>query len=198
MTRIIAGAIGSFRLKGAAKATRPTSDMVKESFFAKLDAQNLFENAVVLDLFAGTGALGLEAISRGASEALFIESDKAAYALLKTNVDLAKSALENQKIRPKLETKHQDAAIATKSFRPSRFSLVFVDPPYDLPNQFLEEILLVLLPSLVLEATIVVERSSKALKFAVPEGYGLREIKTYGDTSVTFLGNRFQAAGKKP
>ena len=69
MTRIIGGVAGSRKLTSPAKATRPTSDRIRESIFNRLDARNLVEDAAVLDLYAGTGALALEAASRGAKSA---------------------------------------------------------------------------------------------------------------------------------
>ena len=78
MSRIISGLAGSIRLASAPAGTRPTSDRVKESVFASLEAVGAIENADVLDLFAGTGALGLEALSRGAKSLVAIESARAA------------------------------------------------------------------------------------------------------------------------
>ena len=72
MSRIISGQAGSIRLKSAASTTRPTSDRVKESLFAALEARDLLNGSRVLDLFAGTGALALEALSRGAQSAVLV------------------------------------------------------------------------------------------------------------------------------
>ncbi|NDE89438.1 MAG: 16S rRNA (guanine(966)-N(2))-methyltransferase RsmD, partial [Micrococcales bacterium] len=78
MTRIIGGIAGSRVLASPAKVTRPTSDRIRESIFNRLDALNLIENAKVLDLYAGTGALGLEAASRGAKQVVLVEQHKQA------------------------------------------------------------------------------------------------------------------------
>jgi 16S rRNA (guanine966-N2)-methyltransferase len=187
VTRIIAGTIGSLRLKAAANATRPTSARVKESIFSKLDSLGLIENANVLDLFAGTGSLGLEAASRGAAEVIFVEKDKPAFELLKANIDHAAKALKNQDLGSKFQAKNLEASQVLKNLPKSFFDLVFIDPPYDFSNQKLEEILINLSPALKDGAALLIERSSKSAQFAIQQGYELIEIKNYGDTSVTFL-----------
>ena len=187
MTRIIAGTIGSLRLKGAAKATRPTSDRVKESIFSKLESLGLIEDANVLDLFAGTGSLGLEAASRGAAEVLFVEQDRQAFELLKANISHAAKALKNQNLESKFQAKNLEASQMLKNLSKSFFDLVFIDPPYDFSNQKLEEILIELRPTLKDGATLLIERSGKSEQIAIQQGYELIEIKNYGDTSVTFL-----------
>jgi 16S rRNA (guanine966-N2)-methyltransferase len=131
VTRIIAGTIGSLRLKGAASATRPTSDRVKESIFSKLDSLGLIEDANVLDLFAGTGSLGLEAASRGAAEVIFVEKDKPAFELLKANIEHAAKALKNQDLESKFQAKNLEASQMLKNLPKSFFDLAFIDPPYD-------------------------------------------------------------------
>jgi 16S rRNA (guanine966-N2)-methyltransferase len=187
VTRIIAGTIGSLRLKAAANATRPTSDRVKESIFSKLDSLGLIEDANVLDLFAGTGSLGLEAASRGAREVLFIEKDKPAFELLKANIAHAGKALDNQGLSGILQARNIEASQSLKNLPKSFFDLVFIDPPYDFSNQKLEEVLNKLSPALKDGAALLIERSSKTEQFAIQQGYELMEIKDYGDTSVAFL-----------
>jgi 16S rRNA (guanine966-N2)-methyltransferase len=187
VTRIIAGTIGSLRLKGAASATRPTSDRVKESIFSKLDSLGLIEDANVLDLFAGTGSLGLEAASRGAREVLFIEKDKPAFELLKANIAHAAKALDNQGLSGILQARNIEASQSLKNLPKSFFDLVFIDPPYDFSNQKLEEVLNKLSPALKDGAALLIERSSKTEQFAIQQGYELMEIRDYGDTSVAFL-----------
>jgi 16S rRNA (guanine966-N2)-methyltransferase len=187
VTRIIAGTIGSLRLKGAAHATRPTSDRVKESIFSKLESLGLIEDANALDLFAGTGSLGLEAASRGAREVLFIEKDKPAFELLKANIAHAAKALDNQGLSGILQARNIEASQSLKNLPKSFFDLVFIDPPYDFSNQKLEEVLNKLSPALKDGAALLIERSSKTEQFAIQQGYELMEIKDYGDTSVAFL-----------
>jgi 16S rRNA (guanine966-N2)-methyltransferase len=182
VTRIIAGAIGSLQLKPAAKATRPTSDRVKESLFAKLDAMGVIEGAKVLDLFAGTGALGLESASRGAASVDLVERDRNAFALLEQNVKSSLSSFEKQGISTKIQAHNLDAQRYLKSAT-TRFDLVFVDPPYDFPNSELEQLLVTVADALGEEGLVVVERSSRSEQLEI-EALELQSAKTYGDTVV--------------
>ncbi len=107
MTRIIGGIAGSRQLTSPAKATRPTSDRIRESVFNRIAARQLIDGARVLDLYAGTGALALEAISRGASSAILVERDGKAAAVCVKNCHLVQKALEKEaslKPSPKLPT----------------------------------------------------------------------------------------------
>ena len=184
MTRIIAGAIGSLQLKPAAKATRPTSDRVKESLFAKLDAMGVIEGVKVLDLFAGTGALGLESASRGATSIELVERDRNAFGLLEQNVKSSLSSFEKQGISNKIQAHNLDAQRYLKSAT-SGFDLVFIDPPYELPNSELEQLLLAVADLLSDEGLVVVERSSRSEQLVI-ESLELQSSKTYGDTAVWF------------
>ena len=182
MTRIIAGAIGSLQLKPAAKATRPTSDRVKESLFAKLDAMGVIDGAKVLDLFAGTGALGLESASRGAVSVDLVERDRAAFGLLEQNVKSSLSSFEKQGISNKIQAHNLDAQRYLKSAS-AGFDLVFIDPPYEFPNAELEQLLPAVADLLSDEGLVVVERSSRSEELLI-EVLELQSSKTYGDTGV--------------
>ena len=182
MTRIIAGAIGSLQLKPAAKATRPTSDRVKESLFAKLDAMGVIEGAKVLDLFAGTGALGLESASRGAVSVDLVERDRAAFGLLEQNVKSSLSSFVKQGISNKIQAHNLDAQRYLKSAT-AGFDLVFVDPPYDFPNAELEQFLIAIGEILSEEGLVIVERSSRSEQLEI-ETLELQSSKNYGDTAI--------------
>ena len=182
MTRIIAGAIGSLQLKPAAKATRPTSDRVKESLFAKLDAMGVIEGAKVLDLFAGTGALGLESASRGALSVDLVERDRNAFELLQHNVKSSLSSFEKQDISLKIQAHNQDAQRFLKSVA-AGFDLVFIDPPYEFPNSELEQLLHAVAALMGADGLVVVERSSRSEQLEV-ENLELQNTKSYGDTAV--------------
>jgi 16S rRNA (guanine966-N2)-methyltransferase len=186
VTRIISGAAGSLRLKGPAKATRPTSDRVKESVFAKLESMGAIEDARVLDLYAGTGALGLEAASRGAASVTLVEKDPAAAAVCGENLKAIQASFEKQAIDCELKLEKLDVRnFASKS--KSGFDLVFIDPPYELANQAVELLLAELMSSLSAESMVVVERDSRSEELKLPEGIKLESRKNYGDTSVFFL-----------
>ena len=183
MSRIIGGVVGSLRLKGPAKATRPTSDRVKESVFSILESMDALENAVVIDLFAGTGALGLEAASRGAKSVTLVEKDRAAAAICRENVASVDSGLRNSGAKSSISLRHESAERFLKSA--PHADLIFIDPPYEFSNSDVS----ILLEQIPCDpgAVIVLERSSKSEEQEIPESYSrLREV-SYGDTSVYFL-----------
>lgn len=176
--RVTGGALAGRRLRSVPQGVRPTSDRVRESVFAWVD---IWEDARVLDLFAGTGALGIEALSRGASWALFVDQAPATIRVLEAN--LSDLTLEG---RSEVRRGEASAVLRRLDRRGARFDAVLLDPPYD------SDLLEVVLPSLaagrLLEdgATIVVERSRQR---PLPEVEGLRTLKTrrYGDTVVDAL-----------
>jgi 16S rRNA (guanine966-N2)-methyltransferase len=97
VTRIIAGFAGSREIAVPKSGTRPTSDRVREAIFSALDARDSITDAHVLDLFAGSGSLGIEALSRGAASTLFVEQNRAATDVLRAN--LQKARLQNATLR---------------------------------------------------------------------------------------------------
>ena len=185
MSRIIAGLVGSLRLASPAKVTRPTSDRVKESLFSSLESIDALVGNRVLDLFAGTAALGLEAISRGAKNLVAVEKSKAAAVVCQKNIDLVQNSLAKQGLRPEIQLVNKDAESFLKSSK-SEFDLALIDPPYELTNEKLAEIFQLLIGSLAPGALVVVERSSRE---TMPElaGLALNSQKTYGDTAVYFF-----------
>ena len=185
MSRIIAGRVGSLRLGTAANVTRPTADRVKESLFSSLESLDVLSGARVLDLFAGTAALGLEAISRGAASLVAVEKSKAAALVCKKNIELVQNALAKQQVQAKAQLITKDAEIFLKTNN-SEFDLVLIDPPYEMTNQKLTEVSQLLARSLAKDALVVVERSSR---HEMPELFGLelQSQKSYGDTSVYFF-----------
>lgn len=186
MTRIIAGKIGSLRLKTAAKATRPTSDRVKESVFSKLEFLEALQGAKVLDLFAGTGALGFEALSRGGVSLTAVEKNPQALEILKENAQLIEKALANQGGDSKIQIVSRSAEKFLTTATGKDFNLVFLDPPYEYSNNELEKLLDSLRGHLAKEAVVVLERSSKSELPAIG-AFSAEDEKTYGDTKVWFL-----------
>ncbi|MCF8528669.1 MAG: 16S rRNA (guanine(966)-N(2))-methyltransferase RsmD [Aquiluna sp.] len=186
MTRIISGLAGSIPLKGPARATRPTSDRVKESLFSTLESLNVIQGASVLDLFAGTGALGLEAASRGASSITLVESDKQAAQVCRENLEKVSTAIQKSdgncqiSLAPVVAGKFLDKG-------PGGFDLVFLDPPYDYPNQSLGIDLRKLLASTTQDAVFVIERSSKSAAPDFEANFVQIQFKNYGDTVIHIL-----------
>ena len=159
---------------------------MKESVFAKLESMGAIEGARVLDLFAGTGALGLEAASRGATAVTLVERDHAATAVCNENLRAIHASLEKQGHICEIKLEKQDVknyVVRNKA----GFDLVFIDPPYDLPNEAVELLLSELVSSLKPEALVVVERDSRSPELRLPQGLILESRKNYGDTSVFFL-----------
>jgi len=190
VSRIIAGLVGSLRLTSPAKVTRPTSDRVKESLFSSLESMDALVGTRVLDLFAGTAALGLEAISRGAKNLVAVEKSKAAADICQKNIDLVQNALAKQALRPEIHLINKDAKGFLKSNK-SEFDLVLIDPPYEMTNDELAETCQLLIDSLAPGALVVVERSSREV---IPElaNFSLQSQKSYGDTAVYFFRARAQ------
>ena len=186
MSRIIAGDAGSIRLKPAASVTRPTSDRVKESLFAQLEAMGAIELTRVLDLFAGTGALGLEALSRGANSAVLVERDKKAGEITKLNIAAVMPAIEPGRPEVKVELKQLDAEKYLQNCSDS-FDLVFLDPPYDFAQDKLNALIERVSGLLNDDALVVVERSSKSDAFIAPTWAELVSEKSYGDTRVSII-----------
>jgi 16S rRNA (guanine966-N2)-methyltransferase len=179
VTRIIGGVLGSLRLKGPAKATRPTSDRVKESIFSILESRGAIQDARVLDLFAGTGALGLEAASRGARSVTLVERDPAAAKVCDENLKQAAEGLSKSGLPCDVKIFRGDAKTFLR--RSELMDLVFIDPPYEMAEA---EVLASLETISVSEyGVVVVERSAKA-QLSRPKGFLLDQKKAYGDTKV--------------
>lgn len=123
--RIIGGTARGRKLKTqAGRATRPTADRVREAIFNIVSSK--VPNAAILDLFAGSGAMGIEALSRGASSAVFIESDRDAAATIKSNLDACVFAAPSKVIVGMLPK-----ALGRFIINEENFDLIFIDPPYE-------------------------------------------------------------------
>jgi 16S rRNA (guanine966-N2)-methyltransferase len=182
MTRIISGFAGSLTLQVPSTGTRPTSDRVREAIFSALDARGALDGARVLDLYAGTGSLGLEAASRGAAAVVLVEKGPQAVKACRANAALVLRS------RPKGSTLSIDTSgQAVDAFlAPSRdtWDVVFLDPPYDLGEAELAHTLSLLAPRVSDDATIVLERSSRSPEPVWPAGLELERRKDYGDTTL--------------
>jgi 16S rRNA (guanine966-N2)-methyltransferase len=174
--RVIAGSLGGRRLRAPrGRATRPTSDRVREALFSMLGE---LDGARALDLFAGTGALGIEALSRGAERAMFVERDMGALAVLAGNLtDLGLSP-------PRAEIHRGDAlrALRDAGERHETYDLVFIDPPYGDAGVLGGELQAALPPLLAPEARVVVESDRRApLRLSLK----IELQRRYGDTCIT-------------
>lgn len=180
MTRVIAGTARGLRLSVPDSGTRPTSDRIRESIFARLESWNAIDDAAVLDLFGGSGALGIESLSRGAAKAAFIDSSAAAIKTLKQN-------LEGTGFSDSAEVRKQKALAYLESLGDSgRFDLVFVDPPYAMSEPDLGAHLSLLRGNVTEDSTIVIERNSRSPEPLIPESWEILSHRKWGDTAAWF------------
>lgn len=183
MTRIISGRAGGLRLTTPPGAgTRPTSDRVREALFSRLEHLEVLAGARVLDLYAGSGALGLEALSRGAVSVLLVESDKGAAKATRANADAV--GIPGAVVRQATVAR----VLATSPAAPC--SLVFSDPPYALTEDELAMDLALLTDQdwLTDDALVVVERSSRTPEPRWPVGWEREGERRYGETRIWFAG----------
>ncbi|MFH0173046.1 16S rRNA (guanine(966)-N(2))-methyltransferase RsmD [Streptomyces cacaoi] len=178
MTRVIAGAAGGRRLAvPPGTGTRPTSDRAREGLFSTW--QSLLGGPLggerVLDLYAGSGAVGLEALSRGAGHTLLVEADARAARTVRENVKalgLPGAEVRAGKAQQIIQTPPADP-----------YDLVFLDPPYAVSNDDLREILLTLRSGgwLAADALVTVERSTRGGEFPWPDGFEALRARRYGE-----------------
>ncbi|WP_446665476.1 16S rRNA (guanine(966)-N(2))-methyltransferase RsmD [Flexivirga sp. B27] len=181
MTRVIAGSAGGRRLlTPSGSGTRPTSDRVREAVFGRLEHLDAIAGSHVVDLYAGSGALGLEAVSRGAASALLVESDRKAAATIDKNV--RHLGLAGVSVR----AGSVESVVGAPLSQPA--DLVFVDPPYAVGEEALADVLagLVRHGSLAVDAVLVVERSSRSAEPVWPEDVELIGPRRYGETTCWF------------
>ncbi|MCS6710844.1 RsmD family RNA methyltransferase [Brachybacterium sp. EF45031] len=182
MPRIIAGRLGGRPIPGSVgPGTRPTSDRVREAVFSRLDGWDALDGARVADLYAGTGALALEALSRGAAHALVVEAHGPTASTLRR----ATRALGLADVT---EVRHGRAEQSVDALAPGSLDLVFLDPPYDVATVQIEDLLQRLLPALTPDAVVVVERSARGQELQWPQGYADDGAKRYGETVVHYGG----------
>jgi len=185
--RIIAGVAKGRTLGTVAGATRPTSDRAREGLFSSLTSEfGDFLGLNVLDLFGGSGAIGLEALSRGASIVHVIERDPDAQKTIENNYELVK---KNQPVG-KFHLYAMSAQRFVSDPAKEKYHIVYIDPPFDFTDIEVEEIISKLRLGEVLkpDALIAVERGAKTSKFTWPEGFTPARERKYGAVSI-FYGN---------
>lgn len=179
--RVTGGTLGGRRLASAPRGVRPSADRVREALFARLPELADGAEWSVLDLYAGTGALGIEALSRGAGRAVFVERSRAALAVLRRN--LSGLGLEASSRVLALDARAAARRLAAEG---ERFRLVLADPPYADPGWGEALASLVAAGVLEPEALVVVERGRR---HSLPEIPGLqtRDSRRYGDTVLEWF-----------
>jgi 16S rRNA (guanine966-N2)-methyltransferase len=182
VTRIVAGAARGRRLTVPRSGTRPTSDRAREALFSSLESTlRAFAGVRFLDLYAGTGAVGLEAASRGASAVWLVESDRSVARVLHANVaavGLAAVYVRVADVRSLIATTHDDAP----------FDVAFLDPPYTVTNDEVITVINDLVTGLWLadDAVLVVERPTRSGDFTWPPGTVADRSRRYGETTLWY------------
>ncbi|HLR44306.1 MAG TPA: 16S rRNA (guanine(966)-N(2))-methyltransferase RsmD [Brevibacterium sp.] len=163
--------------------TRPTPDRVRESLFATLDGAGVLEGARVLDLFAGSGSLGLEALSRGARDVVFVDQAAgSAHALARSIADLG------EEHRTRVLSQRAQTSVDRLLADDVRFDLVFADPPYPVGEDALGRLLGPVAGLLRdLSALAVVERSARSPRPTLPDRLEVYRDRTYGETRMWLL-----------
>lgn len=176
MTRIIAGTARGRRLKvPMGEGTRPTSDRAREGLFSSLQSLGDVDGARVLDLFAGSGALGLEALSRGAVSATLVEDDPAALNAIRDNI--ATIGLPGAHVVP------MKVGLFLAADAEPRYDVVFLDPPYD---HDVAEDLVAVVPWLAEGAVVAVERPTRGPELAWPQGLVGERSRRYGEATLWY------------
>lgn len=179
MTRIVAGVAGGRTLQVPRTGTRPTSERVREALFSRLEHLGVVDCATVLDLYAGSGALGLEAASRGAAGVTLVEAARAAAALCRRNADSLGLTTPVEVVAARVQT--HLAGPATPA------DLVLLDPPYDVQEEELAGVLDQLGQGwLAPDAVVVVERDRRSPEPRWPDHLRPLGPRSYGDTVVWF------------
>lgn len=186
MSRIIGGSAGGRRLRmPRGDRTRPTSDRVREALFSTLEStlgvvagDASWEQVDVLDLYAGSGAVGLEAASRGARRVVLVERDRAAAAVIRDNAH----ALG---LQASVRCAAVGKTLGSRSSAEGTFDVVFLDPPYDLAPGLVSEDLESLARQgwLASRAVVVVERAARA-EVTWPAGFEVDRVRRYGETAL--------------
>jgi len=192
VTRIIAGSVGGRRIDVPGRGTRPTSDRVRESIFSSLAAVRGLSDLNVLDLFAGSGALGLEALSRGAASAVFVESDSRAVAVCRRNAESlgfgVRSACSKGSVPGCAELVRADVIdwLGRDQSHRFPFDLVFADPPYAVADSVIDRMLNRLAKGgrLAESAEVVLERPSDSRGPGWPAGFEPGVRRAFGGTVV--------------
>lgn len=192
MTRIIAGAAGGRRLAvPPGQGTRPTSDRAREGLFGTVTAiRGTLRGATVLDLYAGSGAVGLEALSRGAVDVLMIEADGRAIRVIRENIAAVGLA------GARLLAGRVERALARGPAGRQPCDVVFADPPYATPDADVSAMLTALLANgwLAPSALVAVERATRSGRPGWPAGYAAGRARKYGEATLWYG----RAAGEVP
>jgi 16S rRNA (guanine966-N2)-methyltransferase len=184
--RIIAGSAKGRVLAQPAGVTRPTSDRTREGIFSSLESEiGACEGIAFLDLFGGTGAVGLEALSRGAIEVVVVEKDEKAAAVCRANYELVSKSTSG---KFSVIRKSVDSFLELESSKAPLRDVVYIDPPYEMTNDAIVKLLEKIISCGILasDAIVIVERSSRTEPFQWPPGLVALKERKYGEGAVYF------------
>lgn len=187
--RVISGRFKGVALTTPKAGTRPTTDRTKEAIFSHLDSWGVLDDARVLDLFAGTGALGIEALSRGARELVAVESSAPAAALIAQTLTVLKHnrSWELGMSARVIKARAEKYAACASAVAP--FDVIFIDPPYAFEtndcNQLLADLASRELTSS--NTVIILERSTRSEEPTAPENWEITDRRDYGETAVYYI-----------
>lgn len=180
--RIISGIAGGRRLVApSGDRTRPTSDKIRGSLFNILMART--GDSGVLDLFGGTGAMALEAISRGAAFAVIVDTDRQAIEAIRKNAQ----AVLGDDFRAQVDIIKSDYKRALQSLKGKKFDIVILDPPYALTDAYAAAQDILRDAGMLNEDAVVVCERAKDAKVAYAAGYEVYDTRAYGDTVIDFV-----------
>ena len=185
--RIIAGVAKGRTLGDVAEVTRPTSDRAREGLFSSLTSEfGDFLGVHVLDMFAGSGAIGLEALSRGAAIVNLIERDPNAQKTIENNFELVK---KNQPVG-KFHLYSMSVQRFVSELPKEKYHIVYIDPPFDFAENEIKEVLAKLHTGAFLNegALLAIERTARSFPFIWPDGFAPVRQRNYGAASI-FFGN---------
>ncbi len=161
---------------------------MREAIFSALDARDIIAGATVLDLYAGTGALGLEAASRGAAQVTLVEKAANAANVAKKNAARIRDrAPAGSPVRIEVVSQAVSSFLRTGPGVVAFWNIVFMDPPYDLSNAEVDVALAALVAHMTDDGLLVLERSSRSPEPAWPAGFELERRKDYGDTTLFWV-----------
>ncbi|WP_195247836.1 16S rRNA (guanine(966)-N(2))-methyltransferase RsmD [Bifidobacterium adolescentis] len=187
--RVISGRFKGMALTTPKPGTRPTTDRTKEAIFSHLDSWGVLDDARVLDLFAGTGALGVEALSRGARELVAVESAAPAAALIAQTLTALK---RNRVWEPGMSArviKARAEKYAASASAVAPFDVIFIDPPYAFETEACNQLLADLAARELTgdDTVIMLERSTRSAEPTAPEGWAISNRRDYGETAVYYI-----------
>ncbi|TDC31022.1 16S rRNA (guanine(966)-N(2))-methyltransferase RsmD [Micromonospora sp. 15K316] len=183
MTRIVAGTFGGRRLAApAGSGTRPTSDRVREALFSAVQTEVELEGARVADLYAGSGAVGLEALSRGAAHVLLVEADARAARVIRDNIAALRAGPAARLVTGRVAT------VLAGGPEGGPYDVVFADPPYAVTDEEITAMLTALVEHgwLAPDALVVVERSSRGAPLSWVPGVTGERSRRYGETTLWY------------